>query len=68
MDYNVFIVGGTVAGLNGLANVTGNRNNQVVSSVGRGAVAAFSADACIQKKRGKPAPRVERDHSEEVYI
>lgn len=53
-------------GLFAAGDVTGLRDKQVVISAGQGATAALTAYAYIQKKKGKPALRVDWDHTEEV--
>lgn len=53
-------------GLFAAGDVTPLRDKQVVISAGHGATAALTAYAYIQKKSGKPASRVDWDHTEEV--
>lgn len=53
-------------GLFAAGDVTPLRDKQVVISAGHGATAALTAYAYIQKKSGKPAARVDWEHTEEV--
>lgn len=52
-------------GLFAAGDVTPNRDKQVIVSAGQGAVAALSAYHYIQKLLGKPAMRVDWDHTDE---
>ena len=53
-------------GLFAAGDVTPLRDKQVVISAGHGATAALTCYSYIQKKSGKPASRVDWDHTEEV--